>query len=87
MTTMMRKDIRIPRKDLLIPAELHEARLLIEALCKFRRGEHPSWGDHEIDNMIRRVMSHIGFPTAKTIVPEVYAEYYPDGPPKIRPWW
>ena len=80
MTTMMRQQI-------LIPAELHEARLLIEALCKFRKGEHPEWGDREIDNMIRRVMSHIGFPTAKVLVPEVYKEYYPDGPPEIRPWW
>jgi len=75
------------RDSILIPAELHETRLIIEALCKFRRGEHPDWADYEIDQLIRRIMSHMGYPTAKKVVPEVYREYYPDGPPKTRPWW
>ncbi len=73
-------------ENILIPAELHEARLIIEALHKYLEADHIG-ADYEVEGIIRRIMSHIGYPTAKKIVPEAYETYYPDGPPKIRPWW
>jgi len=76
-----------PRKDILIPVELHEAVILLEALHEYRNVDPPRWGDLELESLIPRIMSHIGYPTAKKVVPEVYEAYYPDGPPKIRPWW
>lgn len=75
------------RNGILIPIELHEAVILLKALHEYRNVDPPRWGDNELESLIQRVMAHIGYPTSKKVVPEVYKAYYPDGPPKITPWW
>jgi len=72
-------------KLILLPLEVHKVRMILEALAKYKKQDPIEWGT-EIDDMIKQLISHIGFRTAESIVPEIYHEAFPEGPPKIRRW-
>jgi len=72
-------------KLILLPLEIHKVRLILEALAKYKKQDPIEWGT-EIDDMIKQFISHIGFREAELIVPEIYHEAFPEGPPKIRQW-
>ena len=70
---------------ILITLEMYEARLILEALATYKKTDPIEWG-REIDDLSRKLISHIGFREAERIVPEIYHEYFPEGPPAIRQW-
>ena len=72
-------------KSILMPIEIHRARLILEALAAYKKQDPMEWGG-EIDDTIKQFISHIGFRDAERIVPEIYHEAFPEGPPKIRKW-
>ena len=72
-------------KSILMPLEIHRVRLILEALAAYKKTEPVEWGT-EIDDLTRQLISHIGFREAERIVPEIYHEAFPEGPPKIRQW-
>lgn len=72
-------------KSILLPIEIHRVRLILEALAAYKKQDPVEWGT-EIDDTIKQLISHIGFQQAERIVPEIYHEAFPEGPPKIRRW-
>jgi len=58
--------------------------MVIEGQMMLRENlDKHTWSEGEIDKMMRNIMSHVGLPDAKRIVPEAYAVCYPEGPPKV----
>jgi len=72
-------------KSILMPLEIHRVRLILEALAVYKKEDPVEWGT-EIDDLTKQLISHIGFSEAERIVPEIYREAFPEGPPKIRQW-
>ncbi len=72
-------------KSILMPLEVHKVRLILEALAKYKKDDPIEWGT-EIDDLIKQFIAHIGFPEAERMVPEIYHEAFPEGPPAVRQW-
>jgi len=72
-------------KSILMPLEMHKVRLILEALAVYKKTDPIEWGT-EIDDLTKQFISHIGFPEAERIVPEIYHKAFPEGPPKVRQW-
>jgi len=72
-------------KSILMPLEMHKVRLILEALAVYKKEDPIEWGT-QIDDLTKQLIAHIGFPEAERIVPEIYREAFPEGPPKIRQW-
>ncbi|NIA11157.1 MAG: hypothetical protein GWP10_15905 [Nitrospiraceae bacterium] len=63
--------------------DIHEIRMLIEALMLLRDAPQITWSEWEIDRMMGRMLLQIGLFDAERLFPEAYAICFPEGPPKI----
>jgi len=79
---------------IMVMFEPHEWVMVIEGLMELRSDRLATFGvdestwqrageEPETEELMRRIMLHIGLPDAELVVPTAYALCFPEGPPRI----